>query len=146
MPRTSPRRTIRLFLALAVLLAALPVFAAKVYQWKDANGVTHYSDAPPPSQQGVRNRDLKDARAASAAAEPTATAPADPVRLTPGQDNPNCATYRSNLAQLQSSRPVGEDANGDGKPDSEMNAGERAQQIEKTQRLLQAYCTKPAGT
>jgi hypothetical protein len=140
-----PLRTIRLLLGLAALLVALPTFAAKVYQWKDAQGVTHYSDAPPPSQQGVRNRDVRGERPAAAAAASTEPVPADPVRLTPGEDNPNCATYRKNLAQLRGSQPVGEDANGDGKPDSEMDAGERARQIEKTERLLQAYCTRPAG-
>ena len=33
--------------AAALLLAAAPLLAQTVYTWKDAKGVTHYSDAPP---------------------------------------------------------------------------------------------------
>ena len=47
-------------LGFAILLPAVPAFAGTVYQWKDAKGVTHYSDSPPPAQQGVQNRHLKD--------------------------------------------------------------------------------------
>ena len=47
-------------LGFIALLLAAPAFAGTVYQWKDAKGVTHYSDSPPPAQQGVQNRHLKD--------------------------------------------------------------------------------------
>ena len=41
--------TIRpLALALALAAAAVPAIAQqRVYQWKDANGVTHYTDVAP---------------------------------------------------------------------------------------------------
>ncbi len=41
------------------LVLATPAFAAKVYQWKDAKGVTHYSDSPPPDQ-AIKGRNLAD--------------------------------------------------------------------------------------
>ena len=42
--------------ALALCLAvAATAQAQQVYQWKDKNGVTHYSDSPPPNQT-VQNR------------------------------------------------------------------------------------------
>jgi glutaredoxin len=34
-------------LAAALLLAALPAAGGEMYRWKDANGVTHFSDSPP---------------------------------------------------------------------------------------------------
>ena len=50
--RPSPRlRSARMFAGLALLVAvAAPAVAGELYQWKDANGVTHYSDSPPPGK------------------------------------------------------------------------------------------------
>ena len=50
-PSPEPRmsKTFRLLPGLVAglsLLLATPAFAAKVYQWKDEKGVTHYSDSP----------------------------------------------------------------------------------------------------
>lgn len=124
---------LRLCLALSALLLALPAFAGKVYQWKDAKGVTHYSDSPPPAQPGLKNRQLKDAAPASsqAAAEPA--------------ESENCATARKNLTQLKSNGPAGFDADGDGKLDKEMSADERAEQVQQTELMLKTYCSKPAA-
>ena len=38
-------------LALAVVCLSLPAAAAEVHKWVDENGVTHYSDAPPPAAE-----------------------------------------------------------------------------------------------
>ena len=38
----------RALLALSLLIVSSASIAASVYQWQDANGVTHFSDAPPP--------------------------------------------------------------------------------------------------
>lgn len=130
--RTIRLHTLRLLVGLAVLLLAPPVLASKVYQWKDANGVTHYSDFPPAGQRGVQNRQLKDA-------------PATPEAARPAEDA-NCTTARKNLLQLQSDRVVGLDADGDGKPDKEMTADERAQQVRQTEQMLKTYCDSTAAT
>lgn len=132
-----PSRTIRspmtrLLVGATLLLLALPVLAGKVYQWKDANGVTHYSDSAPKGQQGVQDRELKDG--------PVAT----PGEASTPAEAPNCATARRNLAQLKGDRPVGADADGDGKLDQEMSAGERAQQVQQTELMLKTYCNTPA--
>ena len=37
--------------AMTLLLAASPLLAQTVYTWKDAKGVTHYSDTPPPARE-----------------------------------------------------------------------------------------------
>ncbi|GAB3098455.1 DUF4124 domain-containing protein [Lysobacter terrae] len=132
-----PSRTLaKSFLALAVLLATLPVLAGTVYQWKDAKGVTHYSDAPPPDRKGVQNRELKDD--APAAAAQAAKSPAKPT-----DENANCALLRNNLTQLQSDQPVGVDANGDGQMDSAMTDAERTEQIHQAELSLKTYCDKP---
>jgi TolA-binding protein len=63
--RTSPRST--LLLATLLLATALPVAAAKIYKWVDANGVTHYSQSPPNTAQGQEitlGRDRTDTQAA----------------------------------------------------------------------------------
>ena len=117
-------------LGFATLLLATSAFAGTVYQWKDAKGVTHYSDSPPPTQQGVQNRQLRD-RSPDAAAKPA--------------EDPNCVTARSNLARLKGSQPVGLDANGDGKPDSELSAEDRAKQVQQTEQMLKNFCDKPAA-
>ena len=129
-----PSRTIRLTMALAVLLLALPAAASKVYQWKDAKGVTHFSDSPPPARQGVKNRQVKDATAA----------PAPPQAAAGKPEDANCATARKNLEELKgNSGPVGFDADGDGKPDKEMSADERAQQVTQTELMLKTFCSQP---
>ncbi|WP_386747008.1 DUF4124 domain-containing protein [Agrilutibacter niabensis] len=125
--------TTRLLVGSAILLLALPVLAGKVYQWKDAKGVTHYSDAPPKGQQGVKNRELSDGPASATA---DAAKPAEA---------PNCVTARKNLAQLKSEGPVGLDADGDGKLDKEMTPDERSQQVRQTEMMLKTYCDKPAA-
>lgn len=122
--------------ALLVLLAA-PVAATELYQWKDAKGVTHYSDSPPPNQAGVKNRVIKNR---SGTAAQTATA-AD----APAAENPQCVTARGNLKQLQSSRTVGVDANKDGKPDNVLDAQQRAAQVQLAEAAVRAYCTQPAA-
>ncbi|KLD75664.1 hypothetical protein Y886_25625, partial [Xanthomonas hyacinthi DSM 19077] len=39
----------RRYLVLALLVAVCPLAFGQAYKWKDAQGVTHYSDSPPPA-------------------------------------------------------------------------------------------------
>ena len=132
-----PSRTLLTFFLAAVLSTALPVLAGTVYQWKDAKGVTHYSDSPPPDRKGVQNRELKDK-------DPAAPVASAPAAAKPSDEDTNCAILRKNLTQLQSSQPVGLDADGDGKPDKAMTDAERAQQIQQAELSLKVYCDKPS--
>ena len=84
------------------------------------------------AEQGVQNRHLKDG-------------PAPPEATDKPKEDPNCVTARSNLARLKGSQPVGLDANGDGKPDSEMSAEDRAKQVQQTEQMLKNFCDKPAA-
>ncbi|MFC3813482.1 DUF4124 domain-containing protein [Lysobacter sp. GCM10012299] len=112
------------------LVIALPVCAAKVYQWKDAQGVTHYSDAPPAGQE-VKNRGVRDDSGRAPAAAATAAKPVV---------NANCSNARSNLAVLQGTNPVSIDEDKDGKPDRNLNDTERANRTQLAEAQIKTYC------
>jgi len=129
--------------AMTLLLVASPLLAQTVYTWKDAKGVTHYSDAPPPKGK------YSDRRIEAAPPTPTtpvadATAPAAEAAArkpaAPMADDAVCAQARLNLARLQGDAPVGPDADGDGKPDSTLSAEERVKQRELAQAAITARC------
>ncbi|WP_244244011.1 DUF4124 domain-containing protein [Marilutibacter alkalisoli] len=119
--------------AVAMLLVALPA-AAQVYQWKDANGVTHYSDSPPPDHD-YRNRNVKTSQgmAVETAGE---DAPAE---------NAQCTQARGNLALLSGDAPVGVDTDGDGKPDDTLDADQRAAQKKLAEAAIGVHCTTAAA-
>ena len=129
--------------AAALLLAAAPLLAQTVYTWKDAKGVTHYSDAPPPKGE-YKDRQINSTPATPA--KPTATAAAAPATAAvpkqnaPMADDAICAQARLNLANLQGDAPVGPDADGDGKPDSTLDDAARAKQRELAQAAIAAKC------
>ena len=97
------------------LTAASTAFAGggQVYKWTDAEGVVHYSDAPPPTTQSnvqtvrVSGGDRPHDVAGSAPTEPNAgQAPGQNqvAQNTPAASDhsKDCATARSNLELLQS--------------------------------------------
>lgn len=107
--------------------------SADVYQWKDASGVTHYSESPP--RKGTyQTRRITHASGVSPVASATATA-------AQAAENPQCVVARRNVAALDSDRPVGHDADGDGKPDANMSGDQRAAQRALAQAAIKAYCT-----
>ena len=116
-------------LALACLLACLACAAQAqsngVYKWKDAKGVTHYSDTPPPN--GRYGNVAPDASARIAA---------------PAKPDPRCATARGNIEKLKGGgADIGLDANGDGKPDAAMTAEQRAAQLRLAEAAERNFCT-----
>ena len=120
-----------------VLLASAcaPAFAGKIYQWKDAKGVTHYSDSPPPNQQA------KDRRIDNRG-EPVTEAAAAGKSV----ESPQCITARLNLQILSGKTGVQQDTDGDGKPDKLLNDDDRANQRELAAAGVKAYCTpEPAA-
>ncbi|AXK70913.1 DUF4124 domain-containing protein [Lysobacter sp. TY2-98] len=125
-----PSTLARLVLPLA-LVAALPVVAAQVYTWKDAKGVTHYSDAPPAGQK-MKPR---------AFGEHAATPPAAPKAVV----NQDCTNARSNLTLLQGTGKVGVDEDKDGKADREITASERAARLKVAEGQVELYCTGPSA-
>ena len=121
-----------LAIALALTVAAAPALAQqqRVYQWKDANGVTHYADVAPKQGHQTRDLDVKDGKAAAPAAK------------KPESDQ--CLNARANLLRLQGSDAVGMDTNGDGKADRNLSADERTAQLDLNQAAIKAFCTPGA--
>lgn len=130
--RVSPRLSTGLLLVLAA--ASQPCLAAPVYQWKDAKGVTHYSDKPPTGQQ------YQDRRIAPRG-EPIPQADAAEGKSV---ENPQCVTARRNLEILRGSAPVAQ-AGADGKPGKAMDDTQRANQLALAEAAEKAYCTAPAN-
>ena len=126
-------------LALAAVLASgiAPAAAQTVYKWKDARGVTHYSERPPASGDYSTRDEVRDPVAAAAT-------PGEASRQS-GPD-PRCTTARNNLATLQGQNAVQMDSDGDGKPDKTLSDAERASQIELARSTLKAYnCSEDGG-
>ena len=117
------------------LLACGVASAGDVYQWKDAQGVTHYSDAPPPKGQ-YQARDVRH-RDDEAAAASTDSAPVT---------DKNCALAKTNLDRLKTGGDIGLDANGDGKPDAPLSDAERAKQTELAEANIRRYCKQAPAT
>jgi len=116
------------------LLACGIASAGDVYQWKDAKGVTHYSDAPPPNGQyqarDVSHRDIE-----------ATTASASPAPVT----NQNCAQAKINLDRLKTGGDMGLDANGDGQPDAPFSDAERTRQTQMAEAKIRIYCAPTAA-
>lgn len=120
-------------LPLALLLLPPVLAAGEVYTWKDAKGVTHYSDAPPPGGKAT-------SRAISQRGTAQMPAPAAKAVV-----NADCTNARGNLALLQGQGKVGVDEDKDGKPDRELNASERASRLKLAEAQIETYCDAPAA-
>lgn len=125
-------------LLFAPVLGLGPVFdttAGEVYQWKDANGVTHYSQTPPPSGT-FKARTINQRPAASAAGDAEAT-----------PESQQCASARLNVQLLESGQKLLIDTDNDGKGDRELDEKDRAQQLQLARMVLRVNCqaSRPAG-
>ncbi|MFT3756470.1 MAG: DUF4124 domain-containing protein [Pseudoxanthomonas sp.] len=115
-------------------LIAIPTSHAqstRVYQWKDASGVTHYSDSPPPSQAKAQNRRI------------ASHGQAVPEEVEEKPESPQCLSARENLKLLLGTAPLQQDTDGDGKPDTVLDDTARANQKELAEAAAKAYC-RPA--
>ncbi|HYM87154.1 MAG TPA: DUF4124 domain-containing protein [Pseudoxanthomonas sp.] len=130
---TSPL-LIRTCTLLLLASACTPAFAQKVYQWKDAKGVTHYSDSPPPGQQ-VKDRRIDNRGEAITSSKAAGTS----------VESPQCTTAKLNLQLLAGTAAVQQDTDGDGKPDKVLSSDDRANQRELASASVKAYCV-PAAT
>ena len=149
--------SLRLVLGAGCIVAAIaaPVCAQSVYSWKDAKGVTHYSDSPPPESAKpgkVRTVEVppappatptvaKPAADATVARAPTPPAP-DPaaVQAATEQRAAACKQAQENLAVLNTNQSVLTDKDGDGKNEAVLTAEERTQQTADMQSVVTANC------
>lgn len=117
-----------LLLATSTASAASPTQQQqRVYQWKDAKGVPHYTDIKPSQTHQTRDLDVRDG--IDAGSKPEAA-----------PESEQCRNARANLKRLQGSEAIGIDTNGDGKPDRNMNGDERKAQQDLNQAAVTAYC------
>ncbi|GAA4999542.1 DUF4124 domain-containing protein [Pseudoluteimonas lycopersici] len=112
-----------------LVLASTAAQAGGIYQWKDAKGVTHYTDTPPPDSQ-YKQRNIY---------HPESDAP--PATDKAATENPSCITARQNISKLQNSKTVQMDTDGDGKPDKTLDDKDRANQLALAQAMVNASCT-----
>jgi hypothetical protein len=136
-------------LALVLLLAACPLAFAQAYKWKDAQGVTHYSDSPPPGQgnkvekiqmKGGVNAPTPASTAAGPAKPATAATPppGSPVADNPANRKVLCGQLSKNMEVLQKEAVVSVD---DGKGGTtQLDAAGRQRQMETTQAQMTLYC------
>lgn len=68
------------------LLTTMPVLAASVWKWRDADGVVHYSDQPVPGAEQVNIQSSSTYTSIPAAASPGASSQIQPVAV-PGYIN-----------------------------------------------------------
>ena len=126
-------------LAFCLAMCAAPAASAadQVYKWTDADGVTHYGDAPPAEGEYERQR---------IQAPPPATdnAAVDTDEAATGED-PQCAEVRRHLALLRGDTPVQQDTDGDGKADRILGMEERETQARLAETMLDTYCDAPAA-
>lgn len=121
----------RAFLLIAPLLLATGLAQAQtstVYQWKDSNGVTQYSERPPVGRQAEMRR-IGQRGAVSHDAAPAAQTPP-----------PACVNARKNLDLLNGSGPIGRDTDGDGVPDTALTAEQRAAEKARAEADVASYC------
>ncbi|MEB2233121.1 DUF4124 domain-containing protein [Xanthomonas campestris pv. campestris] len=115
-----------------LMLVSAAAGATDLYKWKDANGVTHYTETPPPTGQRYESRRI-DARSGTAAiAAPETAAP----------ESADCLTARRNLELLSGKGEVTMGAD-DGKPGTPLDPEARAAQRNLAEAAAKAYC-KPA--
>jgi len=115
-----------------LLLASTTALAGPVYKWKDAKGVTQYSETPP---AGAKYETRAQARTAATDAAPEPAAAPVPEQ---------CSTARANVTLLEGSGPVMHDTDGDGKPDTALTPEQRSAQKGLAEAAIKAYCP-PAG-
>jgi hypothetical protein len=141
-------------LALAALLAATPLYA-QVYEWKDANGKTIYSDqAPVGNVRELRKLDSGSSAASSPAQKSAADREMDfRKRQKEAQDSAekagkdqtasaarseNCANARRQLQVLESGERI---AQRDDKGERYfMDDAQRSQEIIKMRQAVQSNC------
>ena len=141
-------------LSLCLAMAIPPLAAQTVYQWKDAKGVTHYSDSPPP--KGGTRREVRTSAASLATSPPKVAAStkeekpevAPPEVVPPAPppvvaDSAKCEMAQHNLASLQSNGAVGMDTDKDGYADAEIGAEDRTKYVGLANEAIKANC--PGG-
>jgi hypothetical protein len=111
-----------------LLLASANAVAGPVYKWKDANGVTQYSETPPAGRKYETREQARSPQPAASTETPAAPVPEQ------------CRTARANLTLLEGTGQVMQDTDGDGKPDTALTPEQRSAQKGLAEAAIKAYC------
>ena len=132
----------------ALLAAALPLSAAEMYSWTDANGVKHFSDSPPPAsvhaqklkvKGGVTSSEPAEETQQDAAAKATGPALAAAAGFSPEMIKGNCEAARHNLTVLEAQKPA---VDADGYPADLDSAKAHQAEIDKANQQIKLFCVK----
>lgn len=122
-------------LLLGTVLTVPSAPAATVYRWRDAQGVTHYSDSRPRGAVRYQAQSLAAPPAAEAATSAVPTVAASPAV------GARCESSRQSVSALeQKGVPVMMDLDGDGKPEP-LSPESQARQLALAQAQEKAFCT-----
>lgn len=143
------------FLATAVLASAAAfacgsVAAEQIYKWKDADGVVHYTDTPPPKGTEVDKVAVKAGPVPPAPAAEQTPAPGAATAATPATSAQAatqvaalrataCDNARKRQQQLASLPSVSMDLDKDGTPE-QLNAEQHAAQLDRANQAVANYC------
>lgn len=130
LPASRPRHWLRTCLVVVLAGTGVVASAGQIYQWKDAKGVTHYSDKPPSDNQ-YRDRRIDNQRDPVLPAEPAGKS----------VENPQCTTARRNLEVLQGSAPVHEMDESGKTTGQALDSAQRDNQRALAEAAVKAYCT-----
>lgn len=146
--------------ALLGSLLAAPVMAAQFYKWTDENGVTHYSENPPPataksatevkvqtrlpSGADAATQSLQKQRESSSKANADATkgkqgnTTTAPAKEDASKNAERCKRSRENLAAMEEHGRVSEtDDKGEKRV---LSDEEKNQRMDEARRLIKAFC------
>jgi hypothetical protein len=121
----------RLLLLPLLLMFALPAVGQQLYRWKDDDGVTHYTDHPPPQGRQYETREVEPDP------PPPPAEAADEVLEGPSEP---CLQARANLAVFERGGEVSMDLDGDGVPEK-LDAAAHARELARTRELIARHCT-----
>jgi len=138
----------RNWLLLALLTLTVPVAAAEMYSWTDANGTKHFSDSPPPAsvkaqrvkvKGGVTSNEpvVDPAAAKEDAAKSGGPALAAAAGYSQDDIKRNCDIARQNLGVAEGTK-IATDAQG--YPTDLDAVKTRQSQIEKANQQIKLFC------
>ena len=145
-------RNLLLASVIGLSLASIAGFASaqQIYKWKDANGVTHFSQTPPASGMHYTKMHLDNAPDVSSNppspspnnGQPASSAPSQAAAGGSQPDTPSnraslCKQLTSNIALLKSQQPV---VTGSGASQAVMSDNAREQQLATARAQQTQYC------
>lgn len=131
----------RPFILLMAFMATTAMAQTQIYQWKDANGVAHYSDSPPGQDVTYRSFTLKSEHGSENNAENK------PVSANIAEKSKTEATARAceqakkNVEMFSGKDDVQMDIKGDGNLVT-LSAEEQAKQLERAKAQVILLCAK----